>query len=101
VLELRREVWKRAREDAHKFILQAQARWVQSKKEGRMFKEGDQVWLEGRNLHLDQPSAKLAPKTSWTLHYQTSPIPYHVSAGASPSMEDTRRVPCGSLNPVC
>jgi hypothetical protein len=41
ILELRREVWKRAREDAHKFILQAQARWAQSKKEGRTFKEGD------------------------------------------------------------
>jgi hypothetical protein len=62
ILELRRNIWKKAREDAEKLILQAQQRWAQSKKEGHMFKEGDQVWLEGRNLHLDQPSAKLAPK---------------------------------------
>jgi hypothetical protein len=62
ILELRREVWKKAREDTHKFILQAQQRWVQSKKERWMFKAGDHVWLEGHNLHLDQPSAKLSPK---------------------------------------
>jgi hypothetical protein len=37
VLELRRDIWKRAREDAKKFILQAQQRWVRSKKEGRTF----------------------------------------------------------------
>jgi hypothetical protein len=81
VLELRREVWKRAREDAHKFILQAQARWAQSKKEGRMFKEGDQIWLEGCNLHLDQPSAKLAPKRHgpFTIKQVLSPITYQLT----------------------
>jgi hypothetical protein len=55
-LELRRETWKRVREEAEKHIIQAQKRWAQSKKEGRTFKEGDYVWLEGRNLHLDVPS---------------------------------------------
>jgi hypothetical protein len=81
VLELRREVWKRAREDAHKFIIQAQARWAQSKKEGRTFKEGDQVWLEGRNLHLDQPSAKLAPKRHgpFVVKRVLSPITYQLT----------------------
>jgi hypothetical protein len=81
VLELRREVWKRAREDAHKFILQAQARWAQSKKEGRTFKEGDRVWLEGRNLHLDQPSAKLAPKRHgpFIIKRVLSPITYQLT----------------------
>jgi hypothetical protein len=81
VLELRREVWKRAREDAHKFILQAQARWAQSKKEGRTFKEGDRVWLEGRNLHLDQPSAKLAPKHHgpFIIKRVLSPITYQLT----------------------
>jgi hypothetical protein len=81
MLELRREVWKRAREDAHKFILQAQARWAQSKKEGRTFKEGDQVWLEGRNLHLDQPSAKLAPKRHgpFIIKRVLSPITYQLT----------------------
>jgi hypothetical protein len=81
MLELRREVWKRAREDTHKFILQAQARWVQSKKEGHMFKEGDQVWLEGRNLHLDQPSTKLAPKRHgpFTIKQVLFPITYQLT----------------------
>jgi hypothetical protein len=81
VLELRREVWKRAREDAHKFILQAKARWAQSKKEGRTFKEGDQIWLEGCNLHLDQPSAKLAPKHHgpFTIKQVLSPITYQLT----------------------
>jgi hypothetical protein len=81
MLELRREVWKRAREDAHKLILQAQARWAQSKKEGHTFKEGDQVWLEGRNLHLDQPSTKLAPKRHgpFTIKRVLSPITYQLT----------------------
>jgi hypothetical protein len=80
ILELRREVWKRAREDTHKFILQAQHRWAQSKKEGRTFKTGDQVWLEGHNLHLDQPSAKLAPKCHrpFTITRVLSPITYQL-----------------------
>lgn len=39
-----------------------QNHWVQAKHQGQTFKEGDLVWLEGRNLHLDQPSIKLAAK---------------------------------------
>jgi hypothetical protein len=34
ILELCRETWKRAREEAEKHIIQAQQRWAQSKKEG-------------------------------------------------------------------
>jgi hypothetical protein len=41
ILELQRDIWKRAREDAKRFILQTQQRWAQSKKEGHTFKEGD------------------------------------------------------------
>jgi hypothetical protein len=54
---------------------------VQSKKEGRTFKEGDQVWLEGRNLHLDQPSAKLAPKRHgpFIIKQVLSPITYQLT----------------------
>jgi hypothetical protein len=80
ILELRREVWKKAREDTHKFILQAQQRWVQSKKERWMFKAGDHVWLEGHNLHLDQPSAKLSPKCHgpFMITKVLSPITYQL-----------------------
>jgi hypothetical protein len=81
ILELRRDIWKKAREDAEKLILQAQQRWAQSKREGRTFKEGDQVWLEGRKLHLDQPSAKLAPKCHrpFTIRKVLSPITYQLT----------------------
>jgi hypothetical protein len=80
ILELRRDVWNRAREDTERFILQAQQRWAQSKKEGRTFKERDQVWLKGRNLHLDQPSAKLAPKCHgpFIVKQVLSPITYQL-----------------------
>jgi hypothetical protein len=45
-----------------------------------MFKEGDQVWLEGCNLHLDQPSAKLAPKRHgpFPIKQVLSPITYQL-----------------------
>jgi hypothetical protein len=80
ILELRRDIWKWARGDAERLILQAQKRWAQSKKEGRTFKEGDQVWLEGRNLHLDQPSTKLAPKHHgpFMIKQVLSPITYQL-----------------------
>ena len=43
-------------------IIKAQKRWAQSKNSPRTYQDGDLVWLEGRNLHLDQPAAKLSPK---------------------------------------
>jgi hypothetical protein len=61
-LELHQETWKQVRKEAERHIIQAQQQWVQSKKDSHTFKEGDYVWLEGHNLHLDVPSAKLAPK---------------------------------------
>jgi hypothetical protein len=46
-----------------------------------MFKEGDQVWLEGHNLHLDQPLAKLAPKHHgpFPIKQVLSPITYQLT----------------------
>jgi hypothetical protein len=81
ILELRRETWKRVREEAKKHIIQAQQRWAQSKKEGRTFKEGDYVWLEGGNLHLDMPSTKLAPKHHgpFPIKRVLSPITYQLT----------------------
>ena len=38
-----------------------QERWVQAKQQCT-FREGDLVWLERWNLHMDQPSAKLTTK---------------------------------------
>jgi hypothetical protein len=81
ILELRRDIWKKARADTERLIIQAQKRWAQSKREGHTFKQGDQVWLEGRNLHLDQPLAKLAPKRHgpFTIKKVLSPITYQLT----------------------
>jgi hypothetical protein len=81
ILELCRETWKRVRKEAEKHIIQAQQRWAQSKKEGRTFKEGEYVWLEGRNLHLDVPSNKLAPKRHgpFPIKRILSPITYQLT----------------------
>ena len=80
-LVLRADVWKQARKDAHNNIIKAHERWARAKREGRTFKEGDQVWLEGRNLHIDQPSAKLAPKRHgpFTIKRVLSPITYQLT----------------------
>ncbi len=39
----------------------AEASW-ERRKHQQWFKEGDQVWLEGCNIHTSHPTAKLAPK---------------------------------------
>ena len=59
---LRMEIWKKARRIADEMIIKAQKRWAQSKNPPRTYQDGDLVWLEGRNLHLDRPAIKLAPK---------------------------------------
>jgi hypothetical protein len=93
-LELRRETWKRVREEAEKHIIQAQKRWAQSKKEGRTFKEGDYVWLEGRNLHLDVPSTKLAPKRHgpFPIKRVLSPITYQLTLPGTWKIHDVFHV---------
>jgi hypothetical protein len=44
------------------------------------FKEGDQVWLEGTNLRLSHPSAKLAPKRygPFKVLKEISPVVYRL-----------------------
>ena len=59
---LRMEIWKKARRVTDEMIIKAQKQWVQSKNPPRTYQDGDLVWLEGCNLHLDQPAAKLSPK---------------------------------------
>ena len=54
--------WKGAREEAQKLMIKAQKRWTKGKELEQKYKTGDQVWLEGCNLRIDQPSVKLAPK---------------------------------------
>ena len=60
--------WKRAREDAQKLMIKVQKKWTKGKEPEQRYKTGDQVWLEGRNLWIDQPSVKLAPKCHGSVH---------------------------------
>jgi hypothetical protein len=48
---------------------------------GQTFKIGDKVWLEGRNLQTEQPTAKLAPKCDGPFRIKKvlSPITYQLT----------------------
>ena len=58
---LRLEQLKEARDQAQMLMIKAQKSWVKHKDTPK-YKEGDLVWLEGRNLRLSQPTPKLAPR---------------------------------------
>jgi hypothetical protein len=58
---LRLEQLKEARDQARSFMIKAQQSWVKHCDTPK-YKEGDLVWLEGKNLRINQPTAKLAPR---------------------------------------
>jgi hypothetical protein len=58
---LRLEQLKEARVQARNAMIKAQQSWVKHRDTPK-YKEGDQVWLEGKNLRINQPTAKLAPR---------------------------------------
>jgi hypothetical protein len=58
---LRLEQLKEARIQARDAMIKAQQSWVKHRDMPK-YKEGDQVWLEGKNLCINQPTAKLAPR---------------------------------------
>jgi hypothetical protein len=58
---LRLEQLKQARDTAQQLMIKAQQSWVKHRNTPK-YKEGDQVWLEGKNLRINQPTAKLAPR---------------------------------------
>jgi hypothetical protein len=58
---LRLEQLKQARDTAQQLMIKAQQSWVK-RRDTPKYKEGDQVWLEGKNLRINQPTAKLAPR---------------------------------------
>jgi hypothetical protein len=55
------EQLKEARIQARDAMIKAQQSWVKHCDTPK-YKEGDQVWLEGKNLRINQPTAKLAPR---------------------------------------
>jgi hypothetical protein len=58
---MRLEQLKQAREEAQRLMIKAQQSWVKHHDMPK-YKEGDQVWLEGKNLCINQPTAKFAPR---------------------------------------
>jgi hypothetical protein len=58
---LRLEQLKEARVQARDAMIKAQQSRVKHRDTPK-YKEGDQVWLEGKNLRINQPTAKLAPR---------------------------------------
>jgi hypothetical protein len=80
-VETRIEEWTQARQQVREAILIAQKRWAHSKYLGRTFKIGEKVWLEGRNLKTEQPTAKLAPKRHgpFPIKKVLSPITYQLT----------------------
>jgi hypothetical protein len=57
----RLEQYNEARRKAQDVMHRAQQSWVRHRDTPK-YKEGDQVWLEGRHLRTNQPMVKLAPK---------------------------------------
>jgi hypothetical protein len=58
---LQLEQLKDARNQAQRHMIKAQQSWVKHHDTPK-YKEGDQVWLEGKNLCINQPTAKLVPR---------------------------------------
>jgi len=57
----RLQQFREARKGAQELIKRAQALWVKHKDTPR-YQEGDYVWLEGKHLRTNQPTAKLAAR---------------------------------------
>ena len=61
-------------------MIKAQKKWTKGKELEQRYKTGDLVWLEGRNLRIDQPSIKLALKRygPFKIGKVLSPITYQL-----------------------
>ena len=62
-------------------MIKAQKKWAKGKELEQRYQTGDQVWLEGRNLQIDRPSVKLAPKRyrPFKIRKVLSPITYQLA----------------------
>jgi hypothetical protein len=58
---LRLEQLKQARDTVQQLMIKAQQSWVKHRDTPK-YNEGDQVWLEGKNLRINLPTAKLVPR---------------------------------------
>ncbi len=86
---LRLDQFKRARQCAQELMIQAQKSWVKNKDTPK-YQEGDLVWLEGRHLRTNQPTAKLAPKRHrpFPIIQVMSPVNYRLKLPTQWSIHD-------------
>ncbi len=70
-------------------MIKAQQSWVKHRDTPK-YHEGDYVWLEGRHLHTNQPTAKLAPKRHgpFLIIQVMSPINYQLKLPMQWSIHD-------------
>jgi hypothetical protein len=85
----RLEQYNEARRKVQDLMRQAQQSWVRHRDTPK-YKEGDQVWLEGRHLRTNQPTAKLAPKRHrpFKVIQVMSPINYRLELPTQWSIHD-------------
>ncbi len=86
---LRIDQFKRARQRAQELMIKAQRSWVKHKDTPK-YHEGDLVWLEGRHLHTNQPTAKLAPRRHgpFPIVQVMSPVNYRLKLPTQWSIHD-------------
>jgi hypothetical protein len=84
-LEQYHEAWHKAQE----LMQRAQQSWVRHRDTPR-YQIGDQVWLEGRHLRTNQPTAKLAPKRHgpFKVVQMMSPVNYRLELPMQWSIHD-------------
>ena len=79
LVERRLDHLLQTRKDAQTHMTRAQQLWVKHR-DTPLYKVGDRVWLEGRNLRTDQPTSKLAPRRHgpFAIAQVMSPISYRL-----------------------
>ena len=78
----RLEQIQEAQNQASTAMCKAQLGWIKDKeKKQHVYRKGDQVWLDGRNIKMYQPTAKLAPKHHgpFPIKWVLSPIDYQLT----------------------
>jgi hypothetical protein len=85
----RLEQYNEAQRKAQDLMRRAQQSWVRHDDTPK-YQEGDQVWLEGRHLCTNQPTAKLAPKrhAPFKVVQVMSPINYRLELPTQWSIHD-------------
>ena len=78
-----------ARDKARELMKKAQLSWVKHRDMPR-YQVGDQVWLEGRHLRTNQPTAKLAPRRHgpFPIVQVMSPVNYRLQLPTQWSIHD-------------